>query len=99
MRRPYILRRGCRTYRDCIGKFFGIGVGALVKKDGQVKGLGGLVQVEEIRRKAARLKSMEKESSKFSNCSKQAKAEAGEKTDKKESEKYTRYAVVSSCTL
>ena len=31
---------------------FGIGAGAVVGKDGQVEGLGGLVQVEENRRRA-----------------------------------------------
>jgi len=30
-----------------MGKFIGIGAGAVVGKDGQVEGLGGLVQVEE----------------------------------------------------
>ena len=30
-----------------MGKFIGIGAGAVVEKDGQVEGLGGLVQVEE----------------------------------------------------
>jgi len=35
-----------------MGKFIGIGAGAVVEKDGQVKGLGGLVQVEEKRRRA-----------------------------------------------
>jgi len=29
-----------------MGKFFGIGAEAVVEKDGQVEGLGGLVQVE-----------------------------------------------------
>jgi len=33
-------------------KFIGIGAGAVVETDGQVEGLGGLVQVEEKRRKA-----------------------------------------------
>jgi len=35
-----------------MGKFIGIGAGALVKKDGQVEALGGLVQVEEKRPRA-----------------------------------------------
>jgi len=35
-----------------MGKFIGIGAGAVVGKDGQVEGLGGLVQVEEKRRRA-----------------------------------------------
>ena len=30
-----------------MGKFIGIGAGAVVEKDGQVEGLGGLVKVEE----------------------------------------------------
>jgi len=34
-----------------MGKFIGIGEGAVVGKDGQVEGLGGLVQVEEKRRR------------------------------------------------
>jgi len=35
-----------------MGKFVGIGAGAVVEKDGQVEGLGGLVQVEGKRRRA-----------------------------------------------
>jgi len=35
-----------------MGKFIGIEAGALVEKDGQVEGLGGLVQIEEKRRRA-----------------------------------------------
>jgi len=35
-----------------MGKFIGIGAGAVVEKDGQVKGLGGLVKVEGKRRRA-----------------------------------------------
>jgi len=35
-----------------MGKFIGIRVGAVVEKDVQVEGLGGLVQVEEKRRRA-----------------------------------------------
>ena len=46
-----------------MGKFIGIGAGTVVGKDGQVKGLGGLVQVEEKRRRATPVKSMEKKSS------------------------------------
>jgi len=46
-----------------MGKFIGIGAGAVVGKDGQVEGLGGLVQVEEKTKSKARLKSMEKKSS------------------------------------
>jgi len=30
-----------------MGKFIGVGAGAVVEKDGQVEGLGDLVQVEE----------------------------------------------------
>jgi len=45
-------------------KFIGIRAGAVVKKDGHVERLGGLVQVEEKKTKSnARLKSMEKNSS------------------------------------
>jgi len=45
-------------------KFIGIGAGALVGKDGQVEGLGDLVQAEKKKTKSnARLKSMEKKSS------------------------------------
>jgi len=36
-----------------MGKFIGIGAGAVIEKDGQVEGLGGLVQVKEKRRKAS----------------------------------------------
>jgi len=48
-----------------MGKFIGIGAGAVVGKDGQVEGLGSLLQVETKRRTKsnARLKSMEKKSS------------------------------------
>jgi len=35
-----------------MGKFIRIEAGALVEKDGQVEGLGGLVQIEEKRRRA-----------------------------------------------
>jgi len=35
-----------------MGMFIGIRTGAVVEKDGQVEGLGGLVQVEEKRRRA-----------------------------------------------
>jgi len=35
-----------------MGKFIGIRAGAAVEKDGEVEGLGGLVQVEEKRRRA-----------------------------------------------
>jgi len=34
-----------------MGKFIGIGAGAVVEKVGQVKGLAGLVQVAEKRRR------------------------------------------------
>jgi len=45
-----------------MGKFIGIGAEAVVENDGQVEGLGGLVQVKENKTKSnARLKSMEKE--------------------------------------
>jgi len=36
-----------------MGKFIGIRAGVVVEKDGQVEGFGGLVQVEEKRRRAA----------------------------------------------
>jgi len=39
-----------------MGKFIGIGAGAMIGKDGQVEGLGGLVQVEEKRRRATPVK-------------------------------------------
>jgi len=45
-----------------MGKFIGIGAGAVVEKDEQVEGLGGLVQVEEKTKSNARLKSMKKTS-------------------------------------
>jgi len=37
-----------------MGKFIGMraGAGAVLKNDGQVEGLGGLVQIEEKRRRA-----------------------------------------------
>jgi len=38
-----------------MGKFIGIGAGVVVEKDGQVEGLGGLVQVEVERRRATPL--------------------------------------------
>jgi len=41
------------TYSGCMGKFIGIRTGAVVEKDEQVEGLGGLVQVEEATRRAA----------------------------------------------
>jgi len=47
-----------------MGKFIGIRAGAVVGKDGQVEGLGGLVQVKKKKTNSnARLKSMEKKSS------------------------------------
>jgi len=46
-----------------MGKVIGIGAGAVVGKDGQVKGLGVLVHVEEKTKSNAGLKSMEKKSS------------------------------------
>ena len=46
-----------------MGNFIGIRAGAVVEKDGQVEGLGGLVQVEKKMNSNARLKSMEKKSS------------------------------------
>jgi len=47
-----------------MGKFTRIRAGAVVEKNGQFEGLGGLVQVEEKRRKSnTHLKSMEKKSS------------------------------------
>jgi len=62
-------------------KFIGIGAGALVEKDGQVEGLGGLVQVEAKRRRATLFEVDGKEI--FSTRSKQAKPKVGEKTDRK----------------
>jgi len=64
-----------------MGKFIGIGAGAVVEKDEQVEGLGGLVQVEEKTRRTTTVSSRWKEI--FSNHNKQAKPKAGEKTDKK----------------
>ena len=46
-----------------MGKFIEIRAGAVVEKDGQVEGLGALVQVDEKTKGNARLKSMEKKSS------------------------------------
>ena len=47
-----------------MGKFIGIRAGAVVGNDGQVDGLGGLVQVKKKKTNSnARLKSMEKKSS------------------------------------
>ena len=51
-RRPKVLGRGWRTYRCSMRKYIGIGAGAVVEKDRQVKGLGGLVQDEGKRRGA-----------------------------------------------
>jgi len=62
-----------------MGRFIGIGAGAVDEKDGQVEGLGGLVQVEEKRRRATPVEVDGKEI--FSNRSKQAKPKAREKTD------------------
>ena len=53
----------------------------MVDKDGQVEGLGGLVQVEEKDEEQRLFEVDGKEI--FSNHSKQAKPKAGEKTDKK----------------
>jgi len=46
-------RKRMMTYSGCMGKFIGIRTGAVVEKDEQVEGLGGLVQVEEATRRAA----------------------------------------------
>ena len=46
-----------------IGKGAVVRTGAVVEKDGQVEGLGDLVQVEEKTESSSRLKSMEKKSS------------------------------------
>jgi len=62
--------------------FIIIGAGAVVKKDGQVERLGGLVQVEEKRRTATPVRIQGKRN--VLKCSKQAKAKAGEKRDKEE---------------
>jgi hypothetical protein len=53
----------------------------VVEKDGQVEGLGGLVQVEKKDEEQRPFEVDGKEI--FSNCSKQANPKAGEKTDKK----------------
>ena len=47
-----VLGRGWRTYHCSTGKFIGIRAGAVVEKDRQAEELGGLVQVEEKRRRA-----------------------------------------------
>ena len=44
--------RGSRTYSCNMGKFIRNRAGAVFEKDGQVEGLGGLVQVEQKRRRA-----------------------------------------------
>jgi len=62
--------------------FIIIGAGAVVKKDGQVERLGGLVQVDEKRRTATPVRIQGKRN--VLKCSKQAKAKAGEKRDKEE---------------
>jgi len=41
-----------------MGKFIGIETGAVVAKDGQVEGLGGLMQVEAKRRRVSALESV-----------------------------------------
>ena len=64
-----------------MGKFIRIGAGAVVEKDGQVEGLGGLMQVEEKHEEQHLFEVDGKEV--FSNRSKQAKAKVGEKMDKK----------------
>jgi len=64
-----------------MGKFIGIRAGAVVEKDGQVEGLGGLVHVEEKDEEQHPFEVDRKEI--FSNRSKQTKAKAGEKMDKK----------------
>jgi len=50
-RRPKVLGRRWWTYRGSMGKFIEISARTVVKKDGQVEGLGGLLQVEEKRRR------------------------------------------------
>ena len=54
----------------------------MIGKDGQVEGLGGLVQVEEKRGEEQRPFEVDGKEI-LSNRSKQAKPKAGEKTDKK----------------
>jgi len=54
----------------------------VIGKDGQVEGLGGLVQVEEKRGEEQRPFEVDGKEI-LSNRSKQAKPKAGEKTDKK----------------
>jgi len=46
-----------------MGKFIGIGAGAVFEKDGRVEGLGGLEQVEEKNEEQRPFDSMEKKSS------------------------------------
>ena len=69
------------TYRCSTGNFIRIGAGAVVRKDGQVDGLGGLVQARKKDKEQHPFQVDGKEI--FSNRSKQAKPKAGEKTDKK----------------
>jgi len=46
-----VLGRGWQTYCCSMGTFIGMRAGEVVGKDGQVETLGGLVQVEETRRR------------------------------------------------
>jgi len=64
-----------------MGKFIGIGAGAVIDQDGQVEVLCGLVQVERKRRRATPVEVDTKEI--FSNRSKQAKPKTGKKPHKK----------------
>jgi len=69
-----------------MGKFLrinGAGAGAVVEKDGQVEGLGGLVQVEEKRQRGTPVCSRWKRNLLKPHCGNQTKAKAGEKRDKK----------------
>jgi len=64
-----------------MGKFIGIRAGAVVEKDGQVEGLGGLMQVEEKVEEQRPFEVNGKEI--FSNRNKQANAAARDKIYKK----------------
>jgi len=64
-----------------MGKFIGIRAGAVVEKDGQVVGVGCLVQVEGKRRRATPFEVDGKKT--YSNRGKQANATAGERMDNK----------------
>jgi len=72
-----------------MGKFIGIRAGAVVGKDGQVDGLGGLVQVKKKKTNSnARLKSMEKKSSQTAASKPNPKQERGQIRKEAESSQF-----------